>query len=159
MKPAAKRVERPEGLVPPARPRLVRPLPGVSLARLIAPQGEGWLVRLGAEEQLASVDPSVDPLLLLEAQASGARVLLEMSALGAMVVGVVQTSRALRIDRTGQVEVQVERLSVQARTEVVLKTFAASLQLKAGEVEIRGVRTLIRARELAKVLARMISLN
>ena len=48
---------------------------------------------------------------------------------------------------------------MQARTEVVLKTFAASFQLKAGDVEIRGVRTLVRARELAKVLARMISLN
>jgi hypothetical protein len=41
----------------------------------------------------------------------------------------------------------------------VLKTVSALLQLRAGEVELRGIRTLIRAREMAKVLARIISLN
>jgi len=76
-----------------------------------------------------------------------------------VLVGVVQTSRALRIDREGVVEAEVERFSLQARSEAVLKTASAFLQLKAGEVELRGIRTLVRAREMAKVLARIISLN
>jgi len=159
MKPAVKKKGPILAVATPAKPQLVPTIPGVSLAQLLAPRGEGWLVRRGAEEHLASVDPAVDPALLLEAKESGARVLLEIGAPGLMVVGVVQTARALHLDRSGSLEVQVERLSVQARTEVVLKTFAASFQLKAGDVEIRGVRTLVRARELAKVLARMISLN
>ncbi len=85
--------------------------------------------------------------------------LVEVGPRGATVVGVVQTSRALHIDRRGVVEAEVERFSIQSRTEAVLKTFSAYLHLKAGEAELRGVRTLIRAREMAKVLARIISLN
>jgi hypothetical protein len=108
---------------------------------------------------VAVLDPSVDPLLVEEARGSGARVLLELGSAASVLVGVVQTSRALRIDREGVVEAEVERFSLQARSEAVLKTASAFLQLKAGEVELRGIRTLVRAREMAKVLARIISLN
>lgn len=158
MKLAARKQGRPK-VMAVSRPELMPVTRGVSLARLLAAHGDGWLIRLGALEQLASIDPAVDPALLGEAYQAGARVLVEVDQGAPTVVGVVQTSRTLRIDRTGRVEAQVEKLTIQARTEVVLKTFAASLQLKADEVEVRGVRVLLRAREVAKVLARMISLN
>ncbi len=135
------------------------PMQGVGLGAVVGAEGSRWRVRTAAGEVLVPLDPSVDPLLVEEARASGARVLLERGPGGAVLVGVVQTSRALRIDRDGVVEAEVERFSLQARSEAVLKTVSAFLQLKAGEVELRGIRTLVRAREMAKVLARIISLN
>jgi hypothetical protein len=140
---------------------MLRPesIQSVALGTVLGQEGERWRVRTAAGEQLLPLDPSVDPLLVDEARAAGARVLLEVGPTGAFVVGVVQTSRALQIDRRGVIDAVVERLSLQAREEVVLKTFSAFLQLKRGEVELRGVRTLVRAREMAKVLARIISLN
>lgn len=135
------------------------PAPGVGLARVVGAEGTRWRVRTASGELVVPLDPSVDPLLVEEARGSGARVLLELGPTGPLLVGVVQTSRALRIDRDGVVEAEVERFSLQARSEAVLKTVSAFLQLRAGEVELRGIRTLIRAREMAKVLARIISLN
>ena len=146
------RTERHEVLRP-------EPMQSVALGTVLGQEGDRWRVRTGAGEQLLPLDPSVDPLLVDEARASGARVLLELGPTGPILVGVVQTSRALQIDRRGVIEAEVERLSIQAREEAVLKTVSAFLQLKRGEVELRGVRTLVRAREMAKVLARIISLN
>ena len=154
-KTATRRGARPE------RHEVLRPEPaqGVALGTVLGREGDRWRVLTPSGEPLLPLDPSVDPLLIEEARASGARVLVEVRPRGATVVGVVQTSRALQIDRRGVVDAQVERLSIQARGEAVLKTFSAYLQLKAGDAELRGVRTLIRAREMAKVLARIISLN
>lgn len=136
-----------------------RPEPGIALGRVLEGAGGRWRVRTGTGEVWATLDASVDPLLVEEARGSGARVLLEPGADGPVLVGVLQTSRALRIDRSGVVEAEVERFSVQARTEAVLKTLAAYLRLDRGDAELRGVKTLVRAREMAKVLARIISLN
>jgi hypothetical protein len=143
------------------RHALVRPEPvqTVTIGTVLGSEGERWRVRTAAGEQLVPLDCSVDPLLVEEARASGSRVLLEGGPRGLTLVGLVQTSRALRIDPQGVVEAQVERLSIQARQEAVLKTFSAFLKLRGGDVELRGVRTLLRAREMAKVLARIISLN
>jgi hypothetical protein len=154
-KPASRRAVRTE------RHEVIRPesMESVALGTVLGQEGERWRVRTGGGEQLLPLDPSVDPLLVDEARASGARVLLELGPTGPILVGVVQTSRALQIDRQGVIEAEVERISVQAREEAVLKTFSAFLRLKRGEVELRGVRTLVRAREMAKVLARIISLN
>lgn len=145
----------------PGRASVTRPeaAPGVGLGTVLGREGSGWRVRTRAGDLVAVLDPSVDPLLVEEARGSGARVLLELGSAASVLVGVVQTSRALRIDREGVVEAEVERFSLQARSEAVLKTASAFLQLKAGEVELRGIRTLVRAREMAKVLARIISLN
>ena len=135
------------------------PIPSVGLCTILGGEGEHCRIRTASGEQLVPLDASVDPLLLEEARLAGARALLELGPGGPRLVGVVQTSRSLRIDRQGVVETKVERFSVQARKEAVLKTLGAFLRLDGGEVELRGVRTLLRAREMAKVLARIISLN
>jgi hypothetical protein len=49
-------------------------------------------VRVGAGERVLAVDPGVDPTLLDEACATGARVLIDGSGEGT-VVGVVLTAR------------------------------------------------------------------
>ena len=93
-----------------------------------------------------------------EALAEGSRVLVEAGP-SPVVVGVVQTSRALRVNRQGAVDATVERFQVQARQSATLKTASAFLQVKGAEVELYGTRILTRAREVAKILARMINLN
>jgi len=76
-----------------------------------------------------------------------------------VIIGVLQTQRALTIDRQGVVEAAVNKLRLTAHHEMLLSAPRTFLRLKAGEVEVYGDRVITRAREIAKTLARMISLN
>lgn len=156
MKPARQRARRPAQ----ARKQAAAPLPAgvVLLATVVAEEAQGWRVRIGAREHVLPLDPSVDPALVREALEEGARVLVE-GAEAPVVVGVVQTSRALRVDRQGSVKAEVERFSLHARLGATVKTSSAFLRVKGSEVELYGQQVLTRAREVAKILARMISLN
>jgi hypothetical protein len=130
----------------------------VLLATVLAEEPEGWRVRIGTRESVLPLDASVDPALVREALEDGARVLVE-SAESPVVVGVVQTSRALRVDRQGSVKAEVEQFSLRARLGATLQTHSAFLRVKGSEVELYGKQVVTRAREVAKILARMISLN
>jgi hypothetical protein len=130
----------------------------VLLATVVAEEATGWRVRIGSQEQVLPLDASVDPALMRQALEEGARVLVENSGT-LTVVGVVQTARSLRVDRQGVVDAVVERFSLQARLGATLQTSSAFMRVKGSEVELYGTRVLTRAREVAKVLARMISLN
>jgi len=158
MKPArrARRVPSKRSLGAPAPAPTVAG--GVLLATVLAEESGGWRVRIGAEEQVVGLDPSVDPALVREALEEGARGLVEAKP-EPVLVGVVQTSRALRVDRQGGVDAEVERFQVRASQGATLKTATAFLQVKGAEVELYGERILSRAREVAKILARMINLN
>jgi hypothetical protein len=136
-----------------------RSTPGAALVGRLVDQGaDGWWVSLGGEARLVAADPSVDPALLAEAHAQRARVVVEDGPRPA-IVGVLLTSRPIVIDRAGVVDVEVERFSVTARREAILKSATAFLRLSAVEAEVYGVRVIARARETAKILARMIALN
>lgn len=156
MKPARQRARRPAA----QRKQAPAPLPAgtVLLATVLAEEPQGWRVRIGTREQVLPLEPSVDPALVREAMEEGARVLVEGSE-PPVVVGVVQTSRALRVDRQGAVKAEVERFFIHARLGATLKTSAAFLRVKGSEAELYGHRVITRAREVAKILARMISLN
>ncbi|MFY1829225.1 hypothetical protein ACN47A_25125 [Myxococcus fulvus] len=162
MKPARQRSRRPaakRGAPPVPDTQASSELDGaIRLATVLAEESSGWRVRLGTKEQVLSLDASVDPGLVREALESGARVLVELSA-PPMVVGVVQTSRALRVNRQGRVEAQVEKFDLYSREGATMKTSGAFMQVKGSEVELYGTRILTRAREVAKILARMINLN
>ena len=140
------------------RARVVYTQAPVLLGTLISEGANGWRIRLGRDERVIGVDPSVDPALLSEARANGARVVIDASA-SPVIAGVLQTARSLRVNRDGAVDAQLKRFSIQVQTEAVIKTFSAFLQLKEGELELYGERVLSRAREVAKILARMIQLN
>lgn len=160
MKPARRRMRRlhaGRGPLPPAPAPSIQP-GTVLLSTVIAEEAPGWRVRIGTQEQVVALDPSVDPALVREALAEGARALVEARP-APVLVGVVQTSRALRVDRRGGVDATVERFQVHARQEATLKTAAAFLQVKGAELELYGERILTRARGVAKILARMINLN
>ncbi len=155
---SARRLRRANVIRPAHETRIVHKRPPIWLGKLVKEDEGGWRVRAGGEEWVLPLDPAVDPALIAEACAEGIRVLVDAEGAPA-IVGIVQTSRALRIDRRGAVDAQVERFSIHARKEAVLKTFSSFIQLKGGEVELYGTRILSRAREAAKILARMIHLN
>jgi len=142
-------------LVPAADPAAA-PAPGtIALATVVAREGERFGVRIGCGEFLAGCDPSVDPALVAEAMATGARVVLE----GDVIVGTLAVARSLAIDRDGAVEAQVKRLALTAEESALLRTRHSFLRLEGADVEIYGAQILTRARELARFLARMIKLN
>ena len=124
------------------------------LARVAGREGDLFRVVLGRREQVVACDPSVDPALIEEAIASGARVVVEEDT----IVGTLATARSIPVDRQGAVQISVTRFEVTAR-EALLKTGSAFVSIKNDEVEIFGRRILSRARELARVLARAIQLN
>jgi len=101
----------------------------------------------------------VDPALVEDARAQGARVLIDAAGSEALIVGVVLTARPVVIDREGDIRATARRIVLSASREVLAKTAAAFVQVKDDEVEVYGTRVITRAREVAKVLARMISLN
>jgi hypothetical protein len=139
-------------------PKVVYTRAPVWLGTLIAKEDSCWRIRVGREEWAIPAAACVDPLLLEEALEESSRVVVDASG-SPEIVGVIQTSRALRISREGDVEAQVERFSVEAGKEAVLKSSNAFVRLKGSEVELYGNRILTRAREVAKILARMIHLN
>lgn len=132
--------------------------PPVLLGRLDAADGAAWLVEVGASIRRAEVDSSVDPVLLKDVARRGARVLLEAGS-PLRIVGVLQTQRALTVDRSGDVKADVRSLEVNASESILLRTTGAFVRAKAREVEVYGDRVLTRARDLARTLSAMIKLN
>jgi hypothetical protein len=128
---------------------------GLGLARVVAREGDGFRVRSGKVEVVVPCDPCVDPALVEEAIASGGRVVLEEG----VIVGTLATSRSLRIDRQGAVDAEVSRFAVRAQESALLKSQKAFLELKGSNIELYGHQVLTRARELARILGRMIKLN
>ncbi len=147
--------ERAEGDAPA---RVLSLYPQVTLARIVARVDDGWMVRVGRREVRAIADPSVDSKLLEEALETGTRVVLEIGE-RPLLVGTLQTRRALQIAPDDTVVAEVNRFTVQAREEVVLKTRGAFVQLEGERVEVYAPRIVARAREVVRLLGAMIKLN
>ncbi|MFK7989801.1 MAG: hypothetical protein AB8I08_27530 [Sandaracinaceae bacterium] len=139
-------------------PRLVYTQAPVVMGRLLEATASGWRVDLGAMQRELSVDPAVDPALLVESQVRGARVLVDTSG-EPTIVGVVQTARAIVVDRDNRVEEQLDSVSLTATREILLRTPGAFVRAKGRQVELYGDRVLHRARDAVKILAAMIKLN
>lgn len=133
--------------------------PSLALALPVAERAPGrWAVRLGAREVEASLDPSVDVALVREALGRGARVVVECGA-EPVIVGALATRRAVEFGPDGSVAVAARRFEVTATERLTLRTARAYVDLKRADVEVYGNRVVTRAREVAKVLARLVSLN
>jgi hypothetical protein len=133
---------------------------GIALGVVMGEAAGGWRVRHGRTEQPLQADPCVDPALLREAAATGARVVLDASADGPpVIVGVIATRRALTVDPDGAVEARVRRFSLTASEEATLAGPGAFVRLKLDDVELYGRRVISRARELYRVLGRMVKIN
>lgn len=119
--------------------------------------GGGWMARIAGQDTQVAVDPSVDPALLDDCLARGARVVVEGSA-PPTVVGTLATARAVTVDEHGDVHIKARRFTVAA-DDLLLAAAGAFVQVKLDEVEIYGRRVAARAREVARLLGRMIKLN
>lgn len=131
---------------------------GIRLARVLGREGDRFRVRVGGAERLAECDPSVDPALVEAAVASGARVVLEDGPVP-LIAGALATRRAVEVSPGGEIDVTVARLRVTAEEEIALRTRSAFLRARGDEVELFGRRIVSRAREAARILARVIQLN
>lgn len=153
--PRLNRIHRPAS---PAAPiSLVDVWPTLTLAKVLRRDSAGWRVQVGERQWTVSCDPVVDPALVEEAIAAGGRVVIEGEKSPA-IVGVLSTRRAVTLDRDGNIDARVKRFSIAAE-EVLVKAAGTFLQLKGEEIELYGNRILARARELTRLLGRMIKLN
>ena len=132
--------------------------PSLVLASVVAREGDSWRVKGGGAEALAGVDASVDAALIEAARTSGARVVLELSE-APVIVGTLQTARAVTVGRDGDVDVDARAFTVTATEKVVMRVPGAFVMVSSGEVEVFANRVLTRAREVAKTLAAMIKFN
>jgi hypothetical protein len=130
----------------------------IVLARLLDRQGDSWRVRIGDEERILPADASVDPALLEEAALSGARAVVEPGTAPA-IVGVLMTARAVSVDRSGAVELDVRRLAINVAEEALVKSAGAFLRVGVAEIETYGANVITRAREIYRVLGRMVKIN
>src|SRR5262249_55990787 len=102
-------------------PRVVYTHAPLMLAVVLARETGGWRVRLGQNERVIGADPLVDPTLLDQAAASGARALVDSSA-EPIIVGLLVTGRSIGVDREGNVDASVQRFRVTVAEEALLKT-------------------------------------
>ena len=140
------------------RPRTPAAVAPFTLVRVLGEEGGQWRVEQGAQRMLVELDASVDPELVREAILTGARALLETSS-GNRLVGLLQTGRVLTVDRQNRIRARVESFALHVGAELTLQTATAFVRLKGGEVELYGHRVLTRAREVAQVIARLVSFN
>lgn len=142
------------------RTRVVYTHAPLQLARLVAHSDQGWRIEVAGAESHVLAAPDVDPALLDEVLARGGRVLVESTSQGeTKIAGVMQTRRAVEIDPDGHVSAKVRSFTVEASGEVLLKTTAAFLRVQAKNVELYGGEVLTRARDAARILGRLITLN
>ena len=151
---------RPQRKTPAAAtsPRVVYTQPPAMLGVVLGRGVNGWRVRLGDVERELPADPAVDEALLEEAALTGGRALVDTSA-QPVLAGLLVTSRSVRISRTGVVDAEVNDFRVTSEKDILLRTRETFVQLRETEVELHGNRIVARARELAKILGRMIKLN
>jgi len=152
------RASGPEAASPAPAPRVVYLEPAVQLGRVTGREGALWRVAVGARERLLPLDPSVDPALVEQAWRTGARVVVDAAG-EPCVAGVLLVQRALTVTREGDVEARVRRFRVRAEDEAVLATARSFVRVVGDEAEIYGQRVIARAREVAKILGRLIALN
>ena len=137
--------------------RVVYRLPPISLGIATARQGMKCSVRVGSAEAMLDLDPSVDPALIDEAIAEGGRVVVDPAS--NTVCGLLQTTRAVTIDRSGVVSSTVRRFEITAEESVPLKTATSFLKLDDERAEIYAREAVVRARGAVRALARLIKLN
>jgi hypothetical protein len=140
-------------------PRQAAAAAGGALGVVEGRAGEGqWRVRVGTSVHAMACDPSVDPRVVDEAAASGARVVVDLGA-EPVIVGALVTARPVTVDRDGVLALEVRRFVVTAAEEAMIRTRSAFVQVKGADVESYGNRVVSRARELLKVLGRNVRIN
>jgi hypothetical protein len=140
-------------------PRVVYTQAPLQLAVVLGREGEGWRVRIGATERVVALDPNVDPSLLESAAQSGTRVVLDAAGDAFVIVGMLVTSRALTVDKAGDVDAKVRSFRISADDEVTIKIPRAFIRMRGEQLETYGQQILTRARGVLRLLGVAIKLN
>ncbi|MFN0062277.1 MAG: hypothetical protein ACKVPX_07150, partial [Myxococcaceae bacterium] len=101
----------------------------------------------------------LDPALLEDALARHARVVVDASVAPPVIAGLLMTQRTIVVDAAGGVDAELQHFRVTAREDAMLRTDRAFVRLTSAGVEMLGNRIVVRAREVAKILGRLVKLN
>lgn len=157
---AAKRA--PAGRVVRLAPRDPRALgPGLHMASIARRDAGGaCLVRLASGgEVMASIADHVEPGLVDECLRTSKPVILTEGSRGPLIVGALQTARAITCAQDGSLDVSASEIRLRADRGIVLEAGEAALRLeRAGLVRMDGEKVLIDASSIVRVLAACVEL-
>jgi hypothetical protein len=142
-----------------AATKVVYTQPPLVLARLLGRENAGWRVELAGRQVVVPCDASVDPALLDDLAGRGARVVLDTCDGALTIAGALTTGRPLEINRSGEIDVSAKSFRVTVEEEILLRGPGAFARVLGDEIELYGRHILSRAREIARILARMIKMN
>jgi hypothetical protein len=158
-----------EGAVRPVARALPEPEAAPSLVAAIALRFESSsqerersevLVRLGASEVSARLDPSVHPSVVATAVTRGERLLVQREGDAWVVVGALRTSPTPGIEEAEEYVIRAGRVRVKATHEFTVASGTASLAVRAyGMVETVAEQITSRASAVHKIIGRMLHLN
>ena len=147
----------------------------LTLGRIQAEEPPLWRVAsVGAATPtaLATLDVSVDPALIRLCLAKGTPVLLMQAtshqrrgerdlqaASSLVIVGALVTERPVSVDRAGVLEADAEQIRLSARGDVLIRSAGSFLRMKSEDVELYGKQVISRAREICRVLGRLVKIN
>ena len=140
-------------------PRVVYTQAPLQLATVLGREGNAWRVRVGTMERVVSLDAQVDPALVEDAAKSGTRVVLDAASEVVVIVGLLVTSRALTMDRAGDVDAKVRSFRLAAEDEITIKIPRAFIRMRGEQLETYGQQILTRARGVLRFLGVAIKLN
>jgi hypothetical protein len=134
--------------------------PGLHAARLELATERGFRVRtLTGERFAAECDDSVERELIEQCMRSNQFVILTDTDQGPLIVGALQTQRALHREPDGTLRIEAKKLELNAEESLRLQSSASSLELKAtGKVRINGHRLLVDVDTNVRVLSALVEL-
>jgi hypothetical protein len=123
-------------------------------------EGQRALVRVGTEEVLATLDPSVHPSVVATAIARRERVIVQHEDGAWVILGVLRTSPTPGIEESDEYVIRAARVRVRASDEFTVASGAASIAVRAyGTIETLAEQITSRASAVHKIIGRMLHLN
>ncbi|WP_437305812.1 hypothetical protein [Sorangium sp. So ce388] len=117
-------------------------------------------LRVGRDAIEASLDPVVEPAVLLTALRRGERVLAQREDDGWVVLGALRTAATPGVDEGDDFLIKARRVTVVAAHEFSVVSGMASFALRAyGHVEMLARDVTARASNIHKIVGRVIRLN
>jgi hypothetical protein len=144
--------------------RKAEPLPEGTLrsARIVAvdEQARRVEIEVAGERAWAALDPAVDLVVVLTADARGERLMAERGEDGWVVLGSLRTTATPGVDKGDEYLIAARRIRLEGDHDVRMVSGATSLVLRAvGQLELLAQNITSRASSVHKIVGRMLHLN
>jgi hypothetical protein len=123
-------------------------------------EGDRLKIKVGRQETIATLDPSVHPSVVATAIARAERLVVERCGDAFVVVGALRTSPTPGIEEAEEYVIRAGRVKVDAQHEFTVASGAAAFAVRAyGAVETFAEQITTRASAVHKIIGRMLHLN